>query len=316
MVVDKEKKKRIRHEIVINKKSILGMVAYASIFSAFVLIVAYLLLELLGIRDNNATTAVSLLLTLVGAIVIFLIAYTLRITIMLEDTSADVKKQKETVSSICEDIRLMKDHQAFIKKIDNPNDFYVSLSDKVTHGKNICLIHLDPLPPNSDKFVKQGKNEYFNDTVKYAEQCMDENKNIKIRRIIGISNMEKLNWVEELIDQTSKLDNIYLEYIKIDDFEDKNSPMTIISCQVIDNEIVFLLNPNLNYMPYRGKFENCMYIKSEEIASIYLDYYDRLWRKIAENPEYGCVIKDGYGRDKFDKNKNRILEDINKIEKK
>lgn len=79
----------------------------------------------------------------------------------------------------------------------------------------------------------------------------------------------------------------------------------------MDNEAVFLLNPELNVVP-KGEFKKCIIIENEKVVSIYDEYYKNIWELLRKkNSDLGCIIKDGPGTELFYKQKQRILDKIN-----
>jgi len=143
------------------------------------------------------------------------------------------------------------------------------------------------------------------------------NQGVEFRRIVHIPNDKMLEWVEWLIDNVKMLPNYQLAYIDIDNIENP-SPTTLVNCQVIDDDIVFLLEPDKNYVPFSGEV-NGLYLQGKNINAYYKNYYNRLWNKLIDpNCTYGCLIKGGPDPDAslFTENKERIKGDIERKKRK
>jgi len=201
---------------------------------------------------------------------------------------------------------LKTESAAKIRELGHQNDFYRQLNEKVKEAQEkVWLMHLDPHAPTSDFYNDPTRKEYF-------ENCLEKAKSqqVVIKRIINIPTMDKLEWTENLIKETSGLQNIHLAYINIDDIE-HSFPQSVISCQIIDNDSMFLLNPMRNVVP-EGDFPKCILIENKNVVSIYTEYYDALWKKLSD-PQctFGCIIKNGPSSQLFETHHQRIKDDIN-----
>lgn len=206
---------------------------------------------------------------------------------------------------------LKKETSATVRELDSQAEFYRVLNDKVLSAKSrVWLMHLDPYAPDSNIYADLARTEYFKNCAEKAIAQNTAQHPVEFRRIINIPTLGKLEWAEKLINETKDLKNLHLAYIHIDDIED-SFPISVTSCQIIDNRAVFLLNPELNVVP-EGKFKTCIIIENEKIVSVYKNYYEKIWNLLEEkNSKKGCIIKDGPGTSLFNKNKQRILDDIN-----
>lgn len=207
---------------------------------------------------------------------------------------------------------LKKESSATVRELESQAEFYRVLNDKMLSAKSrVWLMHLDPFAPDSVKYSDLARTEYFNNCAEKARTENTAQQPVEFRRIIAIPTLEKLDWTEKLIQDTKALKNLHLAYIHIDDIK-YTFPISVTSCQIIDNRAVFLLNPELNVVP-EGKFKTCIIIENEKVVSVYKDYYEKIWTLLENNNSKGCIIKDGPGTTLFDANKQRILDDINKL---
>jgi hypothetical protein len=231
----------------------------------------------------------------------------------------NLKSQNSGIEKIDQDLEeLKKVSTATVRELDSQAEFYRVLDDKVLSAKSkVWLMHLDPHAPDSDiYYADDERKKYFKDC---AEKAIAQNglaHPVEFRRIINIPTLDKLEWVERLIEDTKDLQNLHLAYINVGNVEFNDIPQTfpisVTSCQIIDNKSVFLLNPELNVVP-EGKFKTCIIIENEKVVSVYKNYYDKIWDALEQkNSKKGCIIKNGPGSTLFTKQKQRIIDDINK----
>jgi hypothetical protein len=176
-----------------------------------------------------------------------------------------------------------------IEILKTQNTFYERLKNTRLNAKEkVMLTQLDPIPPKD--YGDQTRQNYFSSDIDYAKNHPD----VQIRRILSIETQSKLEWVKDLVEATKDLPNFSLAYINIKDIN-KDVPFPkMLSLQIIDEEEVFILNPQFSFMPY--DYENCYYIKNVEIAKIYCSYYNAIWNKIKDDDDpakTGCILKSG-----------------------
>jgi len=193
--------------------------------------------------------------------------------------------------------------------------FYQKLMHAGENSKScVYNMHIDIYVPSKDVYV-QSENDnnipYLEKNLKKAES--NEARGMEFKRIVNISSMDMLNWVEELVRRVQNLENYQIAYINID-LMHISSQNSFVNCQVIDDNIVFLLDPDKKYVPYSQNM-NGLYLKGNKINEYYKNYYDRLWDNlISSGCSYGCLIKGQRSDLLFDKNRERIITDIKKGE--
>jgi hypothetical protein len=223
----------------------------------------------------------------------------------ITDSIKDIKVQLSDIK---------KESSATVRELESQTEFYRVLNDKVLSAKSkVWLMHLDPYAPDSIIYNDEARKVYFKNCADKAIAQNGANKPVEFRRIINIPNLDKLEWVENLIKETKDIKNLHLAYIHLDDLDIENSfPVSVTSCQIMDNRAVFLLNPELNIVP-KGEFKKCIIIENEKVVEIYEEYYKSIWELLkTKNSKMGCIIKDGPGTDMFYKHQQRIVDDINK----
>lgn len=195
---------------------------------------------------------------------------------------------------------------SFVRVLSDQNSFYDALTDAVCSAKaEVMFIHLDPYVATKKDHCEDGRANYFDAAHEYVRT-----NSIKMRRIISIPNEKKLEWVKDLINRTRDMETLDLAYIRVNDIE-KSFPKTVISCDIIDDHRLFLLNPTLNYIPTGKEFKGIIDIDNVEAVKVYREYFEKLWTEITkENCDYGCYLKKGRDCTYFDKNLKRIKADM------
>jgi hypothetical protein len=196
---------------------------------------------------------------------------------------------------------------ASIRILKDQPTFYATLKEAVCNSKTeVMFIHLDPEVATQSN-SNDGRVGYFDSAHEYVRT-----HSIHLRRIISIPNENKLEWTKNLIENTKDIATMDFAYVKIDPIE-KSFPETVISFDIIDNDRLFLMNPNLNYIPLGRTFpySGILDIECEEAVKVYKEYFERLWTEITKpNSKSGCYLKKGLDCSHFDKNLKRIKADM------
>lgn len=238
----------------------------------------------------NEIVGISVICAFLSAIAIYLIC--IRVTV--EKSFLFIKRLNDSTKNV-------------IIPLTKQSELYTELENKVVHAnRRVYLMHLDSKPPTSSTYNDNNRIKYFKNCLAKAEEGR-----VKFRRIVNIENQEMLDWVENLINATDDLQNYQIAYIKTGDKGiENNFPFTITSCQIIDDDKMFLLNPVQNYVP-RGEFLDCAYIENTEIVTVYAEYYNKLWIHLNDTEcKYGFMIKDGPGTRLFKENKQKIIDNF------
>lgn len=199
-----------------------------------------------------------------------------------------------------------ENQNAKIRILTDQPSFYETLRDAVCAStKEVMFIHLDPEVATKKDNFNDGRAGYFDSAHEYVKA-----HSIKMRRIISIPNEAKFEWTKDLIEKTKDIDTMDFAYIKMGDIE-KSFPETVISCDIIDNNRLFLMNPNLNYIPLGNTFKGILDIENEDAVKIYKGYFERLWTELTKpGSKSGCLLKKGQDCSYFEKNINWIRSNM------
>jgi hypothetical protein len=254
----------------------------------------YTILSLLGLLPETVTPE-KVMLSYFFTITLFIVGST--------------DKTKEELKSIITSLDIANENKAEIKIITSQDDLYYMMTDRIRNAKKrVCIMHLDQYPPTHYKH--EVRNKYF----EFIFDFIKNNNKIAMRRITSINEREKGIWVKDRILETKDVENLSMAYINIENL-DNTYLKTVVSCQLIDDDEVFVLNPMSNTVSGSASFANCLYIKNRKVAQLYEKYYDDLWT-FANLNYNGCVIlKNGKERylDVLDNIIASIPEDTNHI---
>ena len=162
---------------------------------------------------------------------------------------------------------------------------------------------------------------------KYYKQEIDfcqERRDVKLFKIVSIHTKEKFIecWKMAKEAEKNELENFYLAYLHMSDFEEVTLPK-IIGVQIIDDNVIFMhpTSARIDTADHREP----IFIQSKEIAEIYSDYHRELWKEIKkyhkqwlardlkdeEKKEYGYIGHILYTGEKKTSSEDRVWKDIN-----
>jgi len=212
-----------------------------------------------------------------------------------DDTHSKFQSELEDVNK-----NMRHFNNASVEVLPTYDDFYTRLTkSRLAAREKVQLTQLDPWPPST--YGDEGtRKSYFDGDIAYCKA----HPNVNFYRILSIETKEKLEWAKSLIEAMKDLPNVFLAYVKIDSIE-KSAPFPkLLSLQIIDKKELFVLNPQYSYMP--RSYKSCYYLKNEEVAQIYVDYYERIWDVLCQNGEHGCILKDGKDTEGYEAKLNAI----------
>lgn len=207
------------------------------------------------------------------------------------DTSKNFELLNNTLTERCKE-------DAKIYVINSADELYEKLGEAVKHAKDIRIMHLDPFSPNYYK--SPSRTEYFKIIFDYVKLHND----VTMKRITSLNEVEKIEWLRGIIKETRNVEKLDIAYIDIPNLED-SFLNTLVSCQVLDGNKTFLLNPMGNTVPAGGTHGECLYIESEVFAKVYEKYFDRLWDIAVRKHGNSRIIKSG---------RTYLEDELNKIE--
>jgi hypothetical protein len=316
----------------LTKLSVFDIFQIISIVVAIICIILYYVFSRVGFTIIDQT---SLILYLLVSMSVFIISNSKKNEIVFNEQKEDNKRISEDLNKVYGDLTSIKNGTITIENMDNKiikvsedvcilkkgttistlsdqQSFYHKLADVATKATTrVWLTHLDQWAPDSHKYAGLDKKEYFDKILEYAKN----HPKVDFKRIISIPTEDKLIWVKDLIEKTKDYENLNFAYIRLDDLENL-FPLSVVSTQIMDDNKMFLLNPELNLVPRtKGLFKDCLYFENTDMVAVYSHYYESVWKKITEkNSQWGCLIKDGNGVDTYNDNIQIIIDDLNKME--
>jgi hypothetical protein len=289
---------------------IMDILEYIPIGASAACVAIYSVLDVFGYLSTEIASII--LLFLVASVSLYIITSDRRshaILIAQKNECVKMDGKLETLNVAVTNLR--NEAMASTTVLHDQIQFYNELRVAVCGAKKeVLLVHFDPYSPIDN--TEDARVQYFSETTDF----MMKNGQVKQRRIIAITDKLKLEWTKKLIEDTKGMDNISLAYVNLEkmsqmrlDFDNLFLP-TVTSCQIIDNNKVFLLNPSLNYVP-RGTFKPCIFIENSEVVKVYREYYESIWAKITTDERYGCILKQGRNSTGYEQKLARIGERIN-----
>jgi hypothetical protein len=186
----------------------------------------------------------------------------------------------------------------------SPEAFYENLIKANENAKQrIWLMNLQDYSP----YYYGGKNR-----INYYDSLMKitlAKENVDVRRIMRIPTIEKLEWLKKLIKETEHISNFHIAYLN----NSSRCPKSLmISVQIIDDQIAFLINPQKNTSAMI--FNQCYQINNHEIVCAYIEYYMTLWDEIiGMNNINGFTIKNGVANLDYSNIYKRIEDNITNV---
>lgn len=216
------------------------------------------------------------------------------------DTSESFELLNKTLTEQCKE-------DAKIHVIYSADELYEKLGEAIKHAKDIRIMHLDPFSPNHYK--SPARTEYFKTIFDYVKLHND----VTMKRLTSLNEVEKIEWLKGLIEETRNIEKLDIAYIDIPKNRDDSFLNTLVSCQVLDGNKTFLLNPMGNTVPAGGTQGEVLYIESESVAKVYEKYFDRLWDIAVRKHGNSRIIKSGrtYLEDELNKVEARLRENNN-----
>jgi hypothetical protein len=145
---------------------------------------------------------------------------------------------------------------------------YVLLKRSIQQAeKTVDLTHIEANPPQSAG-IKE-KDEYFN-----AVKKVIKSKNVRVRRIVTIPNMRKLEWVKGVINEFKDCPNFNVHYTDTDCY---NFCVPPLSLQIVDSRDVLIIDMTKGYHTATEEDVD-LWISDEEIAQPYQQYYEQYWK--------------------------------------
>jgi len=147
-------------------------------------------------------------------------------------------------------------------------EFYALMKKSIQQAeKTVDLTHIEANPPESAG-IKE-KNEYFN-----AIKKVIKSKNVRVRRIVTIPNMKKLEWVKNVVNEFKDCPNFNVHYVDMDDY---NFCVPPLSLQVVDSKDVLIIDMTKGYHTATEEDVD-LWISDEEIAQPCQQYYEQYWK--------------------------------------
>jgi len=248
------------------------IISHFCILLSLITLASYSFMNQFGLLPKNITPE-TILLSFSFTLALFLLGFS--------------DKVKADIAKIGLALEVFNEDRADIRIITSQAGLYELMTEKIKNAKkNVCIMHLDHYPPTH--FANEARTAYF----KFIFDFGKANENVLMRRITTINSREKGEWVKGKMIETQDEDNLNIAYISAANL-DSTSLKTVVSCQIVDDMGVFIMNPLSNTVSGSGNFPNCWYIENKKVVKLYQQYYDTLFT-FAELQCNGCqMLKNG-----------------------
>ena len=168
-------------------------------------------------------------------------------------------------------------------------NFYSRLMASVNNAStSIDLMSMQHISPGVSGVTEV--DQYFY-TI---SNIINNNKKIRIRRLVSIRSLDKYKWVLKIIDDHKNARNFNIRFVDIAAIYKSDGIQSIphpLNVQIIDKKEAFFINPQKGFFEVSGNNDN-IYIKSENVSKVFSDYFDRYWDMSTPLVENGKTFKE------------------------
>ena len=111
---------------------------------------------------------------------------------------------------------------------------------------------------------------FFNDTATteiYTLSLHDALPIFRVRRIVTIESIQKLEWLEKTINDSKNSPNYHIAVLNTE------NKFPLINLVVVDNKYVILFGPHIQWSD-----SYYIYVENTDIATVATEYFNELWR--------------------------------------
>ncbi|MDB4223368.1 hypothetical protein N9850_06320 [Granulosicoccus sp.] len=246
-------------------------------FDGYIILASMALAVIAGIMgwDNIIKAAA---ITLLGAMAfrIFRLRYDISNFTESVNLKSDrvIKNQNDRTNDIKSDIDDLRNsivteriHEAEI--CDRPS-FYLHMLDALQRARHtVDLTMFDQYAP---KYIGTPEMvQYF----ELQSRMVQEKPNITFRRIVAIPTLEKLEWVLDVLEETSDCPNFQINVIDLDGTNALPAPL---SFQIFDNKEFCLVDPTLGEMIPTPQ-PKMLWVRGAAATQAFSYYYDAVWSR-------------------------------------
>ena len=117
-------------------------------------------------------------------------------------------------------------------------------------------------------------------------QTLSKTTNIIFKWLVAVDDADKLDWVEEVIDDLADRDNVSVAVVLLG--ESRVSPLSV---QIIDRSIVLIIDPRRGYHSLMDD-DRDLVCRHGEVVQFFREYYDAYWDKATLVKEGRRLYKD------------------------
>ena len=157
--------------------------------------------------------------------------------------------------------------------LSGTNEFFQVLNSLITENSKLDVTYFSPTPPN----LLAGKEvqEYW----KTLSSNLKKSQVFRVRRIVTIENLKKLEWVKQTISDSKNSSQYHLAVLS-------EQPFPLLNLVIVDNQYVVLFGPHIQETD-----SHYIYVDNPKIAVAVIEYFQNLWT-VAKKIKVGQQIND------------------------
>jgi hypothetical protein len=143
--------------------------------------------------------------------------------------------------------------------ITGTNEFFQVLNSLLTENSKLDVTYFSPTPPN----LLAGKEiqEYW----KTLSTNLRKSQAFRVRRIVTIENLKKLEWVRQTISDSKSSTQYHLAILS-------EQPFPLLNLVIVDNQYVILFGPHIQETD-----SHYIFVDNPKIATVAIEYFQSLW---------------------------------------
>lgn len=163
--------------------------------------------------------------------------------------------------------------QTSARVFSSTNEFFQVLNSLLTENSKLDVTYFSLTPPN----LLSGKDvqEYW----KKLSANLKKNQTFRVRRIVTIENLRKLEWVKQTINDSRNSAQYHLAVLA-------EQPFPLLNLLVIDKRYVALFGPHVQETD-----SHYIFVDDPNIAVVINGYFENLWA-VAKKVKVGQQIND------------------------
>jgi len=157
--------------------------------------------------------------------------------------------------------------------LSGTNEFFQVLNSLLNEDSKLDVTYFSPTPPN----LLAGKEvQHYWKTLSIN---LKKSPGFRVRRIVTIENLKKLEWVKQTISDSKNSSQYHLAVLN-------EQPFPLLNLVIIDNQYVVLFGPHIQETD-----SHYIFVDNANIATVAIEYFQNLWT-VSKKIKVGQQIND------------------------